>query len=984
LSDTYRLAPIAKKTCESCPLHVAKQVPTEYHDRPTSVMFIAEAPGENEDKADRPIMGKSGLMLRRLVKQINNGNQVGVAYGNVVRCRPVTDKNLDRSPTIKEVAACRNNIMLDIRELKPKVIVLCGKAAAILARDTVTKELVSTPDGTVAKLRGRWFVVKTPDGTEYPATITNHFAFVARNPIAGSLLRDDILRAFLLAAGKLPDFSRAGKPVKILNTVDEVRNLLRFMVKNLTKHDVVAMDYETSTGINRINSQITMIGFAYDEDQAYVIPYHHRESPWSREEFEQVRNLLIKFFTTKNVSFGSLIGHNIKFEGAITLDSFGVYLDSFPLECTLLRAHGLSESRAAIMGKGSGAFTLKTLMYEQLNFRGYKEARVADIVDARGSESFGDKPLQELAEYNGMDCYGDVRLYRYQDIVAEAEGYKDKLKTLGTTLHGPVSIYAAQMERNGIRINRDLLQQYMTNDSPIVKKLKQLESTLYSLESTKQANALLIAKSKKANGLKGIWGNRRAAPWLYYINKDDAKEALYIEVLKLKDTAKTTASGKYQIDVQFYKEHKGIVEVDLLAEWTALYKLKNTYIDGVHKIMQASTDMQDGRIRGQFNFHVAVTSRTSAEKPNMQNIPKGKTPMAKLIKGLYTVDPGYVMVCADYSQAEVRGWAEVSKDKNLLAAFNVLKDLRSEYLLNPTPENRDKILEAGDIHRQTAAQLNGKKPRDVTSEERDDCKKTVFGMTYGMTSFGLAKRLGCSVKEADEIIERFFKQFPEATKWLDWIEKVGFDATYVESLIFRRRHLVSKFMAGDKRNSYDESRDPVDDYLTYENRVCRNAPIQSMASDTNLMACINIQRYINQHGLDWRLINIVHDSIIAEIPFVEVAQYIKVSHDIMTSPDIFSGFGVTLKVPFESDYTVGPNWGDQIEIKITEAYQVKCRDCQKSRKVPEYPQNRRCEECGSKNVDVSILEGPIEKVLRYLDFKHHYSSMKYRNLCSKV
>jgi uracil-DNA glycosylase family 4 len=968
----FRMTPVVQDHCANCPLngspHVHQHVTTEVHSREVDVMFIAEAPGDQENQLGRPVIGRTGAILRRVAKQLNQGGELGIAYGNVVRCRPVDTSSgtaHDRPPTEQEAACCRNNLLADIQRLKPKYLVLCGKVAVTaLALDPSTKEPVKR-DTSVTAVRGNDFLVRTPDGREYPATATYHFAYVARNAVSGSVFREDITRAFLRARGIVPDFSKRGKPVEMLDTVDKVRAFLKHLVRDLSKDDIVALDYETESA-GRISNRLLTVSFAYGVDKGYAIPYRHPRSPWTVQEFDEVRQLLIKFFTTKQVSFGSLVAHNLKFEAAVTLDEFGVYLSAFPLEDTMLRAHAINENRKAALRQ---AFGLKVLSDEWLGFTGYKDPDIAKVIELVQKGRSADVDLLELCEYNAIDCYVTVRLYRMQDSVAEQENYRAQLKRLGILMHGPVSVFAAQMERNGIRANAKQLRFLMTDASPILIRQRDIEKELYALPSVQQANHKLLEQNRKVSNMVGVWGSKKRDPWLFHINRQASKEALYIDLLNLE--AGETAKGRPSIDKAFYEKHKGILEVDLLSEWTELDKLRGTYIEGIYKLIQQHPDMRDGRVRAQFNFHTTATSRTSSEQPNMQNIPKGKTRSAKEIKSLYMVDPGFLMVCADYSQAEVRWLAEITKDQNLLRAFRVTEQVKREYDLNPTPENALRLTFEGDFHYQTASQIFSKPPSQVSKDERNKTKAIVFGLIYGMSSFGLAARLGITQDEAKKYQEMFLNQFPEARTWLEWIEREGFREGFVTSPIGRRRHLVSSYLltnASDLYLPYGDGRTMSDlgKYKQYEDRACRNAPIQSIASDTNLMACIQLQQYIQQHQRNWRLINIVHDSIMAEIPFHEVGQYIEVANGIMTSPSIFKEFGFELTVPFRADFTVGLDWGHQYDLTVQEACELYCRQCSEKRSESRPPKNRRCEACGSTDVELQLVNGPLATVLNYL------------------
>lgn len=969
----FKLTPPAKKTCETCPLRkspsVKQQVTTEVHSKNIDVMFIAEGPGQVENEYGRPAVGPSGQILRRVVRQLNDGTEKNVAYGNIVRCRPTQPDNptKDRAPIDREVAACKPNIFNDIERLNPKYIVLCGKSAAAgLALNAITKEPID-PSKAIMSMRGIDHVVRTPSGKEYPAIITYHFAYVIRNPISGSIFREDIARAFFRTRGNVVDYSPRGKPARILTSVKEVKQYLGFLVKRQDDNTIIAMDYETMSN-TRIDNKILVIGFAHKNDHGVVIPYQHPESPWTREEFVKVKALLQKFFRAKQVSYQSLVAHNAKFESAITLDQLGVYLGDVPVEDTMLRAHALNENRKTALGR---AFGLKDLSDEWLGFKGYADPDILPIVKLRNQGRLDEAPIKELCEYNAMDCYVTRRLYDFEDRMAEAEDYKDTLRDLGLYMHGPMSAYASVMERNGIRVNKEQIRFLMTDKSPILRRQREIERDLYRMASVQEANKLLLAAEKKIRGMQGIWGAQdKKTPWLFHLNKQKAKEALYIAVLGLK--TKETKTKRPSFDKSFYEKNKGIPEVDLLAEWVALDKLRGTYIEGIYKLLQSHPDMKDGRVRARYNFHLTATSRTSSDSPNMQNIPKGKTPTARSIKALYITDEGNVMVCADYSQAEVRWLAEITGDEKLISAFENVARVQAAFLEDPSPENRLKLLAEGDFHRQTAAQILGKPPQDITDDERGAAKAIVFGLVYGMSSYGLASRLGISQAEAVTYQNKFLNQFPKAREWLERVEGEGFVQGFVESPIGRRRHLVSNYVDGDRRRGPSDFATPSEKYRSYEDRVCRNAPIQSIASDTNLMACIQVQDYINKNNKSWRLINIVHDSIIAEIPYPEVEEYIKIVDKIMIDPDIFEVFGIKMRVPFKADFTIGPNWGDQIDIEVIEKYSVRCAKCGETRAEASFPKNKRCEDCGSTNVEVLINKGPLSKVMRFLSFKYGY------------
>jgi DNA polymerase-1 len=388
--------------------------------------------------------------------------------------------------------------------------------------------------------------------------------------------------------------------------------------------------------------------------------------------------------------------------------------------------------------------------------------------------------------------------------------------------------------------------------------------------------------------------------------------------------------------------------------------------------------MRDGRIRGRFHFHNTLTGRTSSDNPNMQNIPKGKTVTALAVKRVYTVEARHLMVCADYSQAEVRWLAQMTGDKYLQNAFLAVAKVQAAYKANPTPENFKRMIREGDFHRQTAAQIFGKPPEKISDLERGAAKSIVFGLIYGMSTFGLAAGLKIPYEQAEEYRNKFLNQFPEAKAWLYKMESQGFEQGYVDAPNGRRRHLISGFVVTEGNEFFEANgrRVPtkIGKYHQYEDRVCRNAPIQVIASDTNLRACFAIQKFIERHHKPWKLLITVHDSVIAEIPREDVIEYMGIAQGIMEDPKIFAPFGIEMTVPFVADFSLGSNWADQTDIDIAEKYVVRCNACGGEREEKKRTKNRRCEECGSRKIEEIPKKAPLEIALKYWDWKLGYQN----------
>lgn len=942
-------------------------------------MFIGENPGKVETDLGRPAIGPTGKILRRLVKLLNGDSEEGIAYSNVVRCRPMQKDGKDRNPTEQEIGCCKQFVLRDIERLNPQYIVLLGNAATFgLALEPRSGNAAAGQEiGGVMRLRGLDYEVRLPSGKKIPAVVTYNFAYVSRNPTAAGVWREDIEKVFwrLRSDYQASYFADRGKPAVVIKTIPKLKKLLHKMRYGLTKDDVVALDYETDS-VSRLHAKVLCVGFSYRPDRGYVIPMEHKETPWSGKELKKAKKLLAGFFSAEDVSFGTLIAHNLKFEASVTQQYFGVSLCHMPTDCTMLRAHALNENRKALKGK---AFGLKDLVEEWMQFYHYHDSDIEPTVNLRNKGDLAKASLLSLCEYNAMDCYAELRLFRFEEFYARTQKRSSSLKKLGLNLLGPASVFAAKLEADGIRADKEQLRFLMSPKSPILKRMAEIEQEMYALPSCKKTNRLLLKEESTAtSSMKSLWSSTEVArPWVFNLRKPKAKSLLFLKVLGLKPLS-FTKKGNPQIDDKFYETYKGVKEVDLFAQWQDYEKLRSTYVDGIYKRLQNDPDMRDGRVRGKLNLGITLTSRTSFEDPNMQNIPKGKTEDAKGIKRLYISEPGRVLVCFDYSQAEVRWFAETSKDRKLIREFKQVARIIEETEANPTPENAIRRKVEGDFHVRTASQVFKVPPKDVTKKQRGVSKNIVFGNIYGMGIKLLSQTIECSRQEAIDFQNQFFSQFQDGNEWLTKIEEFGFRNGYVDSPIGRRRHLTANFLVDPtlkrKQQPYKKEKvegDDIERIRAYEKRASRNSPIQSVASDTNLMACIALLRYIVDNKKNWWIVNVVHDSIIADIPFEEVVEYERVARKIMQSPRLFSAFGITPKVPFIVDCSVGLNWGDQFDVTPLKTWEVKCKGlgkdgkpCKGGEVFGDRPD--ACPSCGNSHITSELTGAPLKILLKKL------------------
>jgi DNA polymerase-1 len=288
--------------------------------------------------------------------------------------------------------------------------------------------------------------------------------------------------------------------------------------------------------------------------------------------------------------------------------------------------------------------------------------------------------------------------------------------------------------------------------------------------------------------------------------------------------AKKTKTG-YSTDISVLE---GLREkhdiIDPIIEYRTLAKLKSTYIDGLMPLVT-----KEGRLHTTINQIGAVTGRFSSTAPNLQNIPIRTSEGVRLRKAFVASDDEHILVDADYSQIELRILAHISRDENMLDAFN----------------------SGDDIHRRTAAQVFGVAEDEVTKQMRSSAKAVNFGIVYGISDFGLSRQLDIPRKQAGEFIEKYFETFPKVKEFMNDSVEFGRENGYVKTLYGRRIYLPQL-----RSSNYNQR--------TGAERMAMNAPIQGSAADIMKLAMIAVYNGLSEAGLKSKLILQVHDELIID------------------------------------------------------------------------------------------------------------------------
>jgi DNA polymerase I len=459
----------------------------------------------------------------------------------------------------------------------------------------------------------------------------------------------------------------------------------------------------------------------------------------------------------------------------------------------------------------------------------YSPVPIEDLIGPKGKLQLNMRsvPLDKIKEYAAEDADITMQL----KVILEEELRKKGLIELATTLEMPLVPVLADMERAGVKLNVKALFDYAyvlrEEIIGIEQKIYALAGTPFNISSPKQMGEILFERLK-------IDSNVKLTKTKQYSTSEETLSMLL---------------DRHEI-------------VPLILEYRGLLKLLNTYVEALPKMINPAT----GKIHTSYNQALTSTGRLSSVDPNLQNIPIRDEKGREIRKAFIATDDEHILLSADYSQIELRIMAHFSKDENMVQAF------------------RDNA----DIHTSTASKIYGVSMESVTREMRSKAKTANFGIIYGISAFGLSQRLRIQRKEAADLIEGYFKNFPAVKSYMDSSIRGAREKGYVETLFGRRRYLP------DIHSNNGTVRGMAE-------RNAINSPIQGTAADIIKIAMIRVGNEIKKRGLRSKMILQVHDELVFDVYKPEL--------DEIKNLVIFEmEHAVNLDVPLLVDAGSGENW----------------------------------------------------------------------------
>ena len=394
----------------------------------------------------------------------------------------------------------------------------------------------------------------------------------------------------------------------------------------------------------------------------------------------------------------------------------------------------------------------------------------------------------------------------------------------------------AQMEETGIKIDKKYFGEFQNE---LEEKIDMLQNEIYELageefniDSPQQLGEVLFEKLQIPSGKKTKTG--------YSTN---------VEVLEM-----IANNGELA-------EDKRIIGKKLL-EYRAYKKLLSTYIEPIPKL----ADKED-RIHTTFNQNGTSTGRLSSANPNLQNIPV-RTDDGIRIRTGFVAKEGHSLISFDYSQIELRVLAELSKDRNLVQAYQ----------------------DDQDLHSLTARKIFFKTEEDeISRNERSIAKVINFSILYGKTPFGLSKELGITVQEASQYIRTYFEEYPRVRKFLEIVTETAKLHGFVETFYGTRRY-ISGINAKNKNIQAQAVRMAV------------NTVVQGTAANIIKKVMIELFEEFKNDG-NIKMLLQVHDELIFEVRDEVAKEYMEKIEKIMENTVKFK------KVPLKANGSLAKNWG---------------------------------------------------------------------------
>lgn len=525
------------------------------------------------------------------------------------------------------------------------------------------------------------------------------------------------------------------------------------------------------------------------------------------------------------------IGHNLKYDWLVLARALGITpKDTGRGLQELIVNYEDTMLMSACLDAGRWGHGMDDLVERHL---GHKMTSFSEVAGkGKAMVTFDKVELDTATAYAAEDADATWRMWELFSARLEAENTEPErgVKVVYETVERPLLPVIVALEARGVRVDevelKRLSADFASRMAVFEQKIWELAGHEFNVQSTQQLAVVLFDELGAGT------------------EKHKKSRSTAVDVLE---------------EIASHEGTKGSLVVQLIGEYRQLAKLRSTYAEALIKQVSEVT----GRVHTSYQQVGAGTGRFSSNDPNLQNIPI-RTEEGRKIRKAFVAKPGWVMVSADYSQIELR----------LLAHFSGSEPLRQAFR------------EGFDIHAYTASLVRGIALADVTKEQRRAAKFINFGLVYGMGARSLAGQMGCSLAEAQEWIEAYFRRYDGVRDYMEHNKQFARERGYVETLMGRRVWLP------EIASSHGGLRAGAE-------RAAINAPLQGSNADVIKLAMPEVEKALT--GLQATLLMQVHDELVLECA-PEAVEGLK-----EMLPRVMGGV-VELSVPLAVEVGAGPNW----------------------------------------------------------------------------
>jgi DNA polymerase-1 len=743
----------------------------------------------------------------------------------------------NRTPRPKEIKSCIHYLWDEMKKVKPKYILLLGA--------TAMKGVLEISG--VKEHHGEWIDV---EGLQVMTTY--HPSAILRNPSTSVSFKGDITKF----AERVHGETTQKNDIEFLfcRTKRDLRVYFETL-KNAKEH---SYDVETIPDTEIVLCQASTILTWDGEIKNFFIPLAHPQSPF-RKSWQKLMKMIVPYLERGQYRIKT-DAQNGKFDDKKYRHNTGgnPYLDFD----TMLASHLLDENNPHDLGYLSQTYC---------NAPAYKED-----VDRKHLDK---EPINKVAKYNVSDSYWTLIL---RHVLEKKLRSDERLWAIFKHITMPAARAFEKAEMRGMRIDRLQLAK-MTNvalDTMWQKQQEIADAYLpkeYELETCvncrrrdvqpggrsqpcpypDQVRAGFVCKKyMKPKGVKTFnFNSSQQMGWLLF-------EILGIEPVGYTDTGNPSTSEENLV----YMEHPII---EMLLKYREWQKLWSTYL----RPWAEQADEND-RIFPSAKLHGTVTGRLSYSKPNPQTVPRNAD-----IRSIMCSPPGWKFVEADYSQIELRGAAHVANERTMIRIYQT----------------------GGDIHVETACIITGKRPQDITKDERKKAKAVNFGFLYGMgwkkfIEYAKAKYgVTFTEEEAKRIRKDYFRKFRDLPAWHDRQRRIVKRLGYVRSPLGRKRRLPEVFSSEEGIRAEAE-------------RQSINSPVQAIPPDLTLFTMALMDKMPGMWE-ECYVVAQVHDALLFEVREDVVDKWCGIIKHTMENLPLKKYFGVEFMVPIVAEVSVGTAWG---------------------------------------------------------------------------